>query len=99
MDNRLDFYNNVENFIETLTDETACLVLCHTPTEGDFILAFHGNWEYLSSPFSTMDYVKLNEDNKERYEMTKNFILNTAFNICNSNNEIKESFIKSLQEL
>lgn len=98
MDNRLDFFNYLNNYKSKLTSDDALLVLSHNKKDGDCITFLSGDWEILSSLFSIEGYVNFNEGNKEQFENIKNAILNTAFNICMTNSKIKSEFLKQLSK-
>jgi hypothetical protein len=96
MDNRLDFFNSLNNYSATLTEDDAVLVLSHNKKDGDCVSVLLGDWEILSMLLSTEDYVNFKDGNKEQFENIKKCILNSAFNICMNNKETKDKFIKGL---
>jgi len=99
MDNRLDFYNTVNDFSKTLTDDDALLVLSHNKKQGDCIAVLAGDWEILSQMLSTDGYVNTNEQNINTFENIKKSILNTAYNICANDVIVKDRFMEGLKEL
>ena len=96
MDNRLDFFNSLKHHIETLTEDDAVLVLTNNVKNGDCITTLCGNWEYLSSLFSIDGYVNLTEENRSGFDSIRNLILNTAINIINTDEKVKDTFEKFL---
>lgn len=96
MDLRLDFFNGLNEYTKELTDNDALLVLSHNKKDGDCITLLSGDWEILSSLFSTKGYVNLTEGNQEQFNNIKKMILNTAYNICMTDDECKNKFIKGL---
>ena len=96
MNNRLDFFNAVNNHAETLTDDDALLILSHNKKDGDVLVCFLGDWELLSMLFSVENLVNVPEEKQSGYEDAKAFILNTAYNICMTDELIKEQFKNSL---
>ena len=96
MDLRLDFFNALNQYSKDLTDDDALLVLSHNKRDGDCITLLAGDWEILSSLFSIKGYVNLEEGNSEQYNNIKAMILNTAYNICMTDEKIKEQFKTNL---
>lgn len=96
MDLRLDFYNSLNEYASELTEDDGLLVLSHNKRDGDCITLLAGDWEILSSLFSVKGYVNLDSGNTEQYENIKKMILNTAFNIIMTDEEVKETFKKAL---
>lgn len=98
MDLRLDFYNELNKYSDGLTDDDALLVLSHNKKDGDCITLLAGDWEILSSLFSINGYVNLNEGNEDQFIKIKEMILNTAYNICMTDDKYKEKFVKGLNK-
>lgn len=92
MDLRLDFFNALNEYSSGLTEDDALLVLSHNKKDGDCITLLAGDWEILSVLFSVKGYVNLDQGNREQYDNIKEMILNIAFNICMTDEEIKEIF-------
>jgi len=99
MNNRLDFFNAINKHCETLTDDDALLFLSHNKKQGDAFFCLVGDWELLSILFSVKGYPNVPEDAKNDFEDVKKMILNTAFNICHTDLEIRELFTKRLETL
>lgn len=96
MDLRLDFFNALNTYTETLTDDDALLVLSHNKKDGDCVTLLAGDWEILSSLFSTKGYVNFENGNKEQFENIKKMILNTAFNICATDDDVRNKFMQEI---
>jgi len=99
MDLRLDFFNALNDYADKLTDNDALLVLSHNKKDGDCITLLAGDWELLSSLFSVKGLVNLSEGNVKQFENIKKMILNTAFNICATDEKYKDKFIKGLNNI
>jgi len=97
MDNRLDFFNLIKKYSATLTDDDALLVLSHNKKDGDCITSLVGDWEILSVLFSQKGYVNLTEGTEEMFNNIKKMILNTAYNICVTDDNYKKLMLKKLQ--
>jgi hypothetical protein len=98
MDSRLDFFSELNEYAGKLTNDDALLVLSHNKKDGDCIIMLVGDWELLSSLFSVKNYVNLT-GNIEQFENIKKMILNTAFNICATDQKYKDKFIKGLNNI
>ena len=96
MDLRLDFYNELNKYVDEFTEDDALLVLSHNKKDGDCLTLLAGDWEILSALFSTKGYVNLTDDNREQYDNIKKMLLNTAYNICMTDNKYKRKFINGL---
>jgi len=96
MNNRLDFFNYLNDYADTLTDDDALLVLSHNKKQGDCFTSLVGDWEILSMLLSTKGYVNFEQGNYEQFTNVKKMILNSALNICANDQETKEKFIKGL---
>lgn len=96
MDNRLDFYNALNKHAETLTDDDALLVLSHNKKDGDVVVSLIGDWQLLSMLFSVENLVNVPKEKENGYKDARAFILNTAFNICMTDDKIKEQFKNGL---
>jgi hypothetical protein len=96
MDNRLDFFNSLSKYSDTLTDDDAVLVLSHNKKDGDCVSVLLGDWEILSMLLSIDGYVNFKDGNKDQFDNIKKCILNSAFNICMGDKKIKDKFIKGL---
>jgi len=96
MDNRLDLFNDINKYLKTTTDDDAILVLFHNKKDGDCFTALAGDWEILSALFSTKGYVNFDKGDKEEFDNIKKMILNTAYNICMTDELIKEQFKNKL---
>lgn len=96
MNNRLDFFNTVQEFSETLTDDDALLVISHNKTVGDAIVTLTGDWKIISALFSTEGYVKKTNNYKGTFDSIRQMILNVAYNICLNDEEFEKGFIEAL---
>jgi hypothetical protein len=99
MNNRLDFIKKLNKHCETLTEDDALLFLSHNKKQGDAVFSLVGDWEFLSILFSVKGYANIPEHLKKEFEDVKKMILNTAFNICHTDLEIREKFTKRLETL
>jgi hypothetical protein len=98
MDNRLAFFSYVKEYAETLTDDDALLILSHNKKQGDCFTSLVGDWEILSVLFSQKGYINYEEGNTEQFENIKKMILNTAYNICMTDEEKRIKFIEGLEK-
>ena len=100
MDNILDFYNDLNKYVETLNEEEdAIMVLSYNKIEGDSLCLIGGDWELLSGLISSIDQEGFVNGNKEPLEDMRKCILNMTYNICNENEDIKNKLIKGLKSL
>ncbi len=53
MDLRLDFYNELNKYVDEFTEDDALLVLSHNKKNGDCLTLLAGDWAVLSALFST----------------------------------------------
>lgn len=97
MDLRLDFYQYIKDFASKITDDDAFLVITHNKKDGDCILSMAGDWEILSSLFSTDDYV--NHEDQEVYENIRSLIINTAYNICRTDDKVRDRLMEGIRKL
>jgi hypothetical protein len=97
MDNRLDFFNTLNKYLETLTDDDALMFIHHNKKDGDALMSLVGDWELLSILFSVNGYTNLPDDESHSYYEVKKMILNTAYNICLADEEAKNRFINNLK--
>ena len=98
MDNRLDFFSYAEEHAETLTNDDALLILSHNKKQGDCFVSLVGDWEILSVLLSQKGYVNYEKGNTEQFENIKKMILNTAYNICMTDEEKRIKFIEGLEK-
>lgn len=93
--NKNDFIDSLDSFIGQIDPlKEGILVLYHDKKEKDCLTALGGNWEVLSQLLSSKDSLKSNND---QYQEIRKTILNTAYNICMNDKEIKKTFIKGLK--
>jgi hypothetical protein len=97
MDYRLDMFNSVKEYLSNIDENDAILVLMHNKKDGDCFTALGGDWEILSSLFSAEGYVNYDKGNNTQYESIRKAILNTAYNICMTDDNIKKMFIDGLK--
>lgn len=96
MNNRLDFFNELQKHSETLTNDDALLVLSHNKKDGDVVVSLIGDWQLLAMLFSVENLVNVPEEKQNGYKDARAFILNTAFNICMTDETIKQQFKNGL---
>jgi hypothetical protein len=99
MDNRLDFFNTINNYSETLTEDDAFLFISHNKKQGDAFFGLSGDWELISILFSVNGYTNVTDAQRENFENVKKTILNTALNICSTDLATKQLFINALKSL
>ena len=98
MNNRLDFYNEANKYLETLSEDDYFMMVGHNKKDGDLMLTAFGDWEQFSTIFSNKE-VLTQQDGLEGYDNIKSTLLNTVFNICAQDVETKNTFINSLKNL
>lgn len=100
MDNRLDFFNTLNEYVETLDEkDDALILLSYNKTQGDSICLIGGDWNVLSELISSIDVEGLVNGDKEPLIEMRKCIVNMCYNICNQNEEIREKLIKGLKSL
>ncbi len=98
MDNRLDFFNTLNEHAKTLTEDDAILVLAHNTKDGDCITMLNGNWEILSALLTIDGYVNFENGDDKMFNEIKKGIVQIAFNICMKNEEYKKLMLKKLMQ-
>lgn len=98
MDLRLDFFNALNDYAKELTKDDALLVLSHNKKDGDCITLLTGDWEILSSLFSVNGYVNLTEGTQTQFDNIKYAIINTAFNICMTDEKYRVKFLQAISK-
>lgn len=99
MNNRLDFYNALGDHLETLGDDDTLLVISHNRKDYDLFYSFFGSWEDISLIFSNKYAVNHKGESKIQLEQIKEVILNTAYNICNEDEKVRDKLLKGLNAL
>lgn len=101
MDNKLDFYNDIKRYAETLTDEDALLVLSYNKKDTDCINVLVGDWKILTGLFVPIKEKDLDLKDGSAVNMNniKSSIMNIAFNVCVNDKESKKKFLKALKNL
>jgi hypothetical protein len=98
MDYRLDLINDLNKHIEKCGENDSLLALSHNSKTGGLICVLNGDWKDLSSLFSIKGYVNTNDD-KGSFKDIRSFILNSTINMCNNDKDLKNDFIKKLNNL
>lgn len=97
MDNRLDFFNVLNNYVNTLTDNDSLIVISNNTKTGDSIMCSYGDWEKISILFSE-GYTKTEDYNIDTFLTIKELIINTSYNICLQNIDIRNKILNGLIE-
>ena len=98
MDYRLDLFNAVSKFSDSMDDENDGIFIISKSTHGDNFSALLGNTDLLQFMLSRPDTI-VNPTNEQmiNYESMQSFILNSAFDILMKNEQKRIFFIESLK--
>ncbi len=101
MDYRLDLFNAVEKYCESMSEEDAIFVIAHNTKNNDLFASLNGNWEIISSVLSdNKGYINLiDESDRKRHEEMQNAVLNMAINILHNNEDYKHKFKQVLETI
>lgn len=90
----------INSFSLGMGEEQALLVIMNDEENADGMLFLNGDWGLISSLISTKGYVnEPNEVDKPYLNDIRKLILNTAYNMCNNDEKVKNSFLEGLLKL
>ena len=96
-DSKLDFFNELNRFSNTLTEDDSLLVVSYNEKDGGLILNLAGDPELISLIISNNEAVKEDQGSKEVLEDIQKIILNASYSILMNNKKYKKKFIKGLK--
>ena len=96
-DSKLDFFNELNRFSDTLTEDDSLMVVSYNEKDGGLILNLAGDPEMLSLIISNNEAVKEDQGSKEVLEDIQKIILNASYSILMNNKKYKKKFIKGLK--
>lgn len=94
------FKKELVKYTDTLNlEDDAFIVIANNNKTGDLIMGSYGNWEDISLILSNKDVVNHTEESITTYAEIKRLVLNTALNICNEDENIRDMFKKGIKEM
>jgi hypothetical protein len=99
IDYRLDLFNAVDKFNESMNPESDALFIISKSNDGDNFSALTGNVDMLYLMLSRFDFVEnLSNEQIESFKSMQAFILNSAFHILEYNENEREIFINAFKK-
>jgi hypothetical protein len=99
IDYRLDLFNAVDKFNENMNLESDALFIISKSSHGDNFSALTGNVDMLYLMLSRFNLLEnLSNEQIESFKSMQGFILNSAFNILEHNENEREIFINTFKK-